>query len=363
MNASGSASIQGDARPGCAGPLGPGGRGAGSSRTGSLMRARWRFIAATFTAAAVTASAFVAPAGSVVPGASATAAAPTPRAGAVALTVGTFNVNKGSSGLGIGGDRMNRIASEIRRSGFDVVGLQEIATTMRNSLAPRLRPEYSYSLVGDAKGRNTTGGQIFYRSDVLFPGSIGGTIALPTYQGPGRFGLYQDFYHRASGAHFLFVSVHLSNLDGRAASNIRSQQSHHLLAGIAAVNGAGLPVVIGGDMNSNHARKYVYDAPRQAFQSAGFSEVYDRPATKVNAKLNSFNHLAVVPLWRGYRPDQIYVSGNIGVQYVETMARLVNKKVKVKKKGKRVIKKVKRYRTPFVSDHNAIRAIVVVPGQ
>lgn len=313
-------------------------------------------LTSALTAAAVVATSFAAPAATAT-------TSPKPRTGAVALTVGTFNVNNGAAGLGAGGDRLNRIAAEIRRSGFDVVGLQETKTSMRDALAPRLRPEYTYSLLGDSKGRNTSGGQIFYRNDVLYPGQLQGMIPLPTSTGSPRFGLYQDFYHRATGAHFLFTSVHLSNLDGRAASDARSRQAQHLMANLAAINWAGLPLVIAGDMNSNHAKKYVYDAPRLTFQGAGLGEVFDRAPTKVNASLNSFNHLQTTPKRGGYRPDQIYVSGNIGVQYVETMARLITKKVKVKKKGKRITKKVKRYRTPFISDHNAIRAITVIPGQ
>lgn len=302
----------------------------------------------------------------VIPAAVSSAAptTPTPRNDPSTITVGTFNVNNGDSGLGRGNTRMNGLAAEINRGGLDVVGLQEIATDMRNNLAPRLSPTYTYSLLGDAKGRNTTGGQIFYRPSVLYPGRVQGTIPLASRPGANpRFGLYQDFYHKGSGAHFLFVSTHLANLAGRGASDLRFTQTQQLLAGIAEVNSYSMPVVVVGDMNSNHGKKYIYDAPRQALQGNGFGEVFDRAATKVNTKYNSYNSQLRTPADGGYRVDQIYVSPTISVHYAENMMRTVRKKIKIRKRGKVKRKTVIRYRSPFLSDHNPIRAILTIPGQ
>ena len=341
--------------------------GGGSVRDRSARTAsRARKAVGILTIGAVTATSLVAVGIGSVVGASASAAevvgGPTPRNTTAAVMAGTFNINHGRSGLGASAQRLNGITAEIRRAGFDVVGLQEAATEMRDKLIPRLRPTYAYSLLGDSKGRNSTGGQIFYKPDVLTPGSIAGIIELPSPSNSNqRSGLYQDFYHRATGAHFLFTSVHLSNLAGRAASDVRHAQATRLMDGLNSVNRAGLPLVLAGDMNSNAASKYVYDAPRRVYHGNGLSEVFDRAATKVNAKYNSFNHLQATPRLGGYRPDQIYVAGKVGVQYAETMVRLVTKKVKVRKKGRVIKKKVKRYKTPFVSDHSAIRAIVQIP--
>ena len=337
------------------------------NRPGMGSRQRHRKAIGMLTVAAIAATTLAAPAftsaATAATSAASAAQSPTPRNSPAAVMVGTFNINHGKGGLGKGASRLNAIAGEIRRGGFDVVGLQESATEMRDNLVPRLRPTYTYSLLGDSKGRNATGGQIFYKPDVLTPGSLGGTIELPTpSSGKTRFGLYQDFYHRTSGAHFLFTSVHLSNLDGRAASDVRNAQAQRLVDRLSAINTSGLPLVIAGDMNSNAAKKYAYDAPRRVYQGYGLREVFNLAASKVNANYNSFNFLQATPRYGGYRPDQIYVSGKVSVQYAETMVRLVTKKVKVRKKGRVIKKKVKRYKTPFISDHNAIRAIVTVPG-
>lgn len=288
--------------------------------------------------------------------------APTPRTQA-ALTVGTFNIHRGGSGLPMNGARLDRIASEIGRANYDVVGLQEANTDARKALLPRLGGVYDFSLMGDHLGRTTSGGLIFYKPSVLYPGKIQGQMPLPTpsWSNP-RYGLYQDFYHRPSGAHFLFVTVHLSNLSGRASSDARNTQAQSLISQINEVNPNQLPLVLVGDMNSNHAKKYVYDAPRRVYEAQGLREVFDLAATKVNANFNSFNHLLTVPKMGGYRPDQIYVSPGISVSYAETMVRTVKRKMKVRKKNKTVRKVVHRYQTPFISDHNAIRATALIPG-
>lgn len=287
---------------------------------------------------------------------------PSPRTQA-ALTVGTFNIHRGGSGLPMNGTRLDRIAGEIGRANYDVVGLQEANTDARKALLPRLGGAYDFSLMGDHLGRTTSGGLIFYKPSVLYPGKIQGQMPLPTpsWSNP-RYGLYQDFYHRPSGAHFLFVTVHLSNLSGRASSDARNTQAQSLIRQINDANPNRLPVVLVGDMNSNHAKKYVYDAPRRVYEAQGLREVFDLAATKVNANFNSFNHLLTVPKMGGYRPDQIYVSPGISVSYAETMVRTVKRKMKVRKKNKTVRKVVHRYQTPFISDHNAIRATALIPG-
>ncbi|MFA7267068.1 MAG: endonuclease/exonuclease/phosphatase family protein, partial [Candidatus Nanopelagicales bacterium] len=264
-------------------------------RASSLGRRAVGIITVTALAATSLATVAVTSASAAVnAGASVASTAPTPRNTPATLMAGTFNVNHGRTGLGASAKRLNGIAGEIRRGGFDVLGVQESATEMRNSLIPRLAPTYTYSMLGHPKGINSTGGQIFYRPDVLTPGSIAGIIALPSpSSGNPRSGLYQDFYHRATGTHFLFASVHLSNLAGRAASDVRNAQASRLMSELSSVNHAGLPLVLAGDMNSNAASKYVYDAPRQVYHGYGLSEVFDRAAAKVNAKYNSFNHLQV----------------------------------------------------------------------
>lgn len=278
------------------------------------------------------------------------------------VRVATFNVNNGAaSGLGAGGARMDRITTEIRRTGADVVGLQETATAMRDQLASRLHPTHTYSLLGDSKGRNNTGGQIFYRPDVLRPGTLTGIISLPGHTGRSRSGLYQDFYHQQTGTHLLFASVHLSNGDGRAASDVRATQTQHLMAALTSVNTAKLPLIVAGDMNSNRAHKYVYDAPRQTFTAYGFSDVFTRATSTSNAAFNTFNRLERIPRKGGYRPDQIYVPATVGVTDASTLVRTVRKKVRSGTKTKRKTRFVLRYRTPFVSDHNPVAATVTLP--
>ncbi len=307
-----------------------------------------------------------------VAGATTAQAAPTPRSAPTAITAGTFNINNGKVVLGNSSARLDRVANEVRRANFDVFGVQEANTEMRDRLMARIGNTYSYSLIGNSKGINMTGGLIFYRRDLFSAGQNQGAVLLPYPGGAqARYALYQDFYHRGSGSRFMFVSTHLSSTGGRAGSDIRSMQTNHMVGTIRQLNYAGLPLVFVGDMNSNRAKKYVYDAPRQVFLANGLSDVFDRTPTRRNERFNSFNALVRAPAVGGYRPDQLYVDGSIAVVQTEVMVRLITKKkkvkVKVKVKGKTKtktkIKKVSLYRTPFVSDHNAIRALIVLPAQ
>ncbi len=295
-------------------------------------------------------------------------AAPTPRSAPTAITAGTFNINNGKAVLGNSNSRIDRVANEIRRANFDVVGIQEANTEMRDRLMARIGNTYSYSLIGNSRGINMTGGLIFYRRDLFYAGQNQGAILLPNPPGAqARYALYQDLYHRGSGSHFMFASTHLSAIGGRAGSDVRGSQANHMAGTIRQLNYEGLPLVLVGDMNSNRAKKYVYYAPRLALLANGLNDAFDRTPTRRNERFNSFNGLVRTPAVGGFRPDQVYVDGSIAVQQTEVMVRLVTvkKKVKVKVKGKTKtkVKKVALYRTPFASDHNAIRATIVLPAQ
>lgn len=278
------------------------------------------------------------------------------------FNVGTFNIHGGSAQLPMTDGRLTRISDEIKKLNYTVLGMQESKTSVRDSLVSKLGNTYSFSSLGDTKNRNTTGGLIWYRKDLLHAGALQGKIALPTpARGNPRTGLYQDFYDIKTGARFLFVSVHLSNLDGRAATEVRKAQTETLMTEIKKVNIENIPLIIVGDMNSNAAKKYVYDAPRQVYERENLVEIFNTNAKKINANFNSFNHLNTTPKTGGYRPDQIYVSGQVKVQTAETVMRVKIKKVKIKKaKGKVVYKKKIRYKTPFLSDHNAIKSQVTL---
>jgi len=280
------------------------------------------------------------------------------------VTVGTFNTHGGSSALPNSGSREARIAAEISRGGYDVVGLQETATERRNGLQARLNATYDHSYLGDPRDKHATGGQIFYKRGSVYPGQTAGYFALTRSPANQRSGLYQDFTHAATGVRFLFVSTHLYSGAGRAAADLRNAQTVDLLNGIENVNRERLPVVYVGDFNSHDGRKYVYDAPRLQFAARGMPDAIQRTGKVKFRNYNTFNRLQKRIEKGGFRPDQIYTSTDIGITSWKNMARLKVKKKKIKKRnGKVKIKKIKTNKVPFASDHNAVRAVIVIPGR
>ncbi len=287
---------------------------------------------------------------------------PTPRSLA-AVTVGTFNTHKGSSALPNSGARLDRVAGEIVRGKYDVVGLQETNTERRNALQARLNATHNHSYLGDPRDKHSTAGQIFYRRDSLIPGDHAGYFELAKSPGNPRSGLYQDFTDRATGVRFMFVTTHLFSGTGQSAADLRRAQTIDLLNGIEKANYERLPVIYVGDMNSHHGSKYVYDAPRNEFAARGITDTIGRSGKVKFANYNTFNRLQKKIKKGGFRPDQIYTTAEVEVANWKNMARMsVKKRVIKKKNGKRKVKKIRTNRVPFASDHNAVRATVIIPG-
>lgn len=283
--------------------------------------------------------------------------ASTPRSVPTTITAGTFNINNGKVVLGKSNRRLDGLAQEMLRANYDVFGIQEASPEMRDRLMARFHNKYAYADVANVKNVNKTAQQIFFRRDMFQAGQILGTIPI----GYNSWAIYQDLYNVNTGSHFIYVTAHLAGLGGRANSDKRLAQTKVMISVVRNANSAGLPVVYSGDMNSHGASKYVYDAPRRVFLANGYSDVFNRAPVRVNARFNSFNALNRNPAMGGYRPDQIYVDGGTSVARAETMVRLVKTKVKVK--GKTKTKTVRRYKTPFISDHNPIRAVITLPAQ
>lgn len=275
---------------------------------------------------------------------------PGQRVGLATVTIGSFNVHKGSANLPNTEERLNLIADELLRGGFDVVGLQESANKMQRAITARVSSTYEYARLGIAlkddptHAHNPSGGQIFYRPSVLRPAGLEGIIDLPTPGGPTRKAVYALFDVVSTGARFLFVSAHMLVGGGLENANYRSMECTTLLDRIADMN-PGWPVVVVGDMNSDRGARYVYDAPAKVFPARGMSEVFSAVGTVGHGDFNSFNGLSAKPLKGGFHPDRMFVSAGIPVLSAEVMVRLAGK----------------RYATPFASDHNPIRAVVQIP--
>ncbi len=180
-----------------------------------------------------------------------TSAAPT----TATFRVGTFNV-LGASHTTVGGNkpgyarasvRMPWSLTLIRRSGVDVVGLQEFQASQYAAFRRATAGTWSV-FPGTARGRELVQNSIAFRTDVwdLKQGSL---VDIPYFHGrpfPMPFVLLR---HRVSGHEVWFVNVH-------NPASTRGDASRHRARGIAIeaalvnrLHADGTPVVLTGDFN------------------------------------------------------------------------------------------------------------------
>ncbi|MEI8082670.1 MAG: endonuclease/exonuclease/phosphatase family protein [Actinomycetes bacterium] len=258
-----------------------------------------------------------------------------------AVSVGTFNIRGPDAQLPWTGARRDGLAEHIKASNFDVIGLQEAAvSTSFGSLYPLLSGEY-----GLFSGRTD---QILYRRSVFTPQtSTAGVVWLgSTPEGAPNDVTYVLLRHNATGAKVLYVTTHLASgppsLDG-----LRAAETSRLIATVAAVNTGNWPVVYCGDFNSSASPERPSDSPFLTFMANGISDARFASPIRTNDQYNSANKLDPVPIAHplGYQIDRIFVSGSVGVRDWELLMRVSGG----------------RYVTPFISDHNAVRATVLLP--
>jgi len=261
----------------------------------------------------------------------------------VTVRAGTFNVFRGDGTLPNSDARLNLIGSVINNGNFAAVGLQEVNTEMVGRIMMRVGNSYSEAPIYNSRGGNSTGGRILYQRYLVKPVGTGRLIALPARSGT-RYGMVQRFEDNSTGAQFIFVSAHLSNLAGRAASDERARQTTTLVRAVRGFNKWGLPTMYVGDFNSNRARKYIYDAPARVFDGYRIANSVETAPRTVRANLNSYNSLRTVPAVGGYHVDYVMTDGAAALRW-EMLARFNGS----------------RYATPFVSDHNPVAADIQIP--
>lgn len=261
----------------------------------------------------------------------------------VTVRAGTFNVFRGGGSLPNSDARVDLIGSVINNANFAAVGLQEVNTEMVGRIMSRVGSSYSEAPIFNSRGGNSTGGRILYHRYLVKPVGTGRLIALPARSGT-RYGMLQRFEENSTGAQFIFVSAHLSNLAGRAASDERAGQTRTLVRAVRGFNRWGLPTMYVGDFNSNRAHKYVYDAPARVFDGYRIANSVETAPRTIRANLNSYNSLRTTPAVGGYHVDYVMTDGAPAVRW-EMLARLNGS----------------RYATPFVSDHNPVAADIQIP--
>ncbi|MFT4124247.1 MAG: endonuclease/exonuclease/phosphatase family protein [Microbacteriaceae bacterium] len=243
-------------------------------------------------------------------------AATTGAGAAASLRVATYNVLDpvlGKSTLGSWSSRRENVAATIDAADADIIGLQEAnwsrladGGTAAEDLQSLLDKTMTLSKAG-------------YRSDALlydaskYAAGDYGHFDLPyvTSAGTGRDAIWQIFRDKKTGLRFLVVSTHLAAL--YTSSDDREVQAERIVAKIAKINTAGLPVVILGDLNSYDGRSDV--TPMSVFAAAGYTDAELTTPETTSADVNTW--VKATSTTGAIRFDHIAVSDEVAVTRTE----------------------------------------------
>ena len=265
------------------------------------------------------------------------------------LRVGTYNVMTAPAGA-----RANAIAANIAGHGLSIVALQEAATVHAQAIVGALGPDWAYVPYANSPS------QLIYRKSVyrvlssgffnVYDAKTPGTpLVTPWTQ-------FAPVNGSAGSQPFYVVSAHVTEDASKGIMERKAEagrEARDMIAGVNAVNTAGRPVVIAGDLH--YLREPFGDvpgyleAPPTLVREGGY---YDAMAalSKTNIAYPTFNGgngtsaPAQTPLQSGVaaRTDYIMLKGFRGSSAYVNVANWSSSGV-----------------TP--SDHNLVYADVVVP--
>jgi endonuclease/exonuclease/phosphatase family metal-dependent hydrolase len=254
-------------------------------------------------------------------------------------------------------DRAPRIAQNIAAQQPTIMALQELMPSMWNNQSGGLGLGGAlqaaglgrYKLLRDTPYSSTTPGD----ARILYDGSklqlvsncdptkptCGIVIPDVDHQSVAEVAEFRDL---ASGERFWFVSTHLAHGNTADVDALRATEAQTIVAGINQLNTEGLPVILGGDMNSYQTCPG-RNAPHTVLLNDGYYDT-SAAATQVNLQYNSYNGFASpeVPSNNGFgaRLDAIMTSGMPGADRFEIV----------------------RTGAPYPSDHNMVIADLKLPA-
>ena len=242
--------------------------------------------------------------------ASSVVAAATRSTGAMALRVATYNVLDPRLGkkLAPWSERRKNLAATIDSADADIVALQEAGwsrVSEGRTPAQDLKKLIGKKMVLSKAGYK--GDQLLYSPAKLTAGRHG-SFRLPRVSGDGvRSAIWQEFRDKATGTHFIAISTHLtSGIDNNAG---RARQAKAILAKLRAINAAGLPVVMMGDLNSYDARAST--TPMSLFADAGYLDAELTTPETATPTLNTW--VKATSATGSIRFDHIAVSDSVAV--------------------------------------------------
>lgn len=271
-----------------------------------------------------------------------------PTAAATARVV-TYNLcgqnkcrtSRNSSTVPTWSKRKKAAGTVVRATGAGIVSTQESGDKDTNFITEL--PKFRRAAYRSSKS-------LFYRTD-LYTMRRSGALTLDSAR--NRYAVWAELEDRATGTPMIVVDPHLEPGKGRDNDVRREAQTKRMLSLVRTLNTEGVPVVYAGDYNSNKDNadqsKYKggYDAVRKVFTAAGVVDSLAVARTKRYADYNTANQGLPTPIRNGDHVDAIYVDADIEVLDWRNVVKLAS---------------TNRYVTPFASDHNPVKADLVVPG-
>jgi endonuclease/exonuclease/phosphatase family metal-dependent hydrolase len=243
--------------------------------------------------------------------ASATIAGATLSTGAIDVRVATYNVldpKIGNASLAPWKERRKNIARTIDSSGADIVALQEAGwSRVSDGLTPAQDLVKLTAKTLSISKAGYRGDQILYSASKYSAGRHG-SFRLPRISGDGeRSAIWQEFRDKATGAHFITVSTHLTSGINNNAGRVR--QANAILAKLDTLNPDDLPIVLMGDLNSYDARADV--TPMSLFSEAGYVDAELSTPETTTPNLNTW--VKATSPTGSIRFDHIAVSDSVSV--------------------------------------------------
>lgn len=340
--------------------------GNGALLTGLLPKTRYYVRVQTLSLSGASLSGFT-------PGVSARTAKPAD-AGASPLRVASYNVRSvRKQGKGKPWKvRRRLLANAINAQKLDVLGLQEAehwkvagGVTQYQDIANLLTGDWRAVATADSAGT-----RIVYNADKVKLVQAG-RRQLTSDNKPKRYVVWSVFEQRSTGRKFLFANTHLiagpvvssaTSCSGKHPKrySLRRKEAAQVVSTIRAKAGS-LPVVLVGDMNA-HKFHCPNNGPYREFTSAGLVDPLgntDRHKgtgrssvpIRIRTEYDTSNHYASAPKrhpWPlGTHIDYIWLSRSISSLEYEIV-------VNINASG--------RFVGPPPSDHNMVRASILIPG-
>ena len=217
----------------------------------------------------------------------------------------------------------------LKQANADIIGIQEANACIVKSTKHHCTRQVDEQLSGINGGSGTwqmfpagndnstyfDGNYILYKPSVVTPVGAGGYWTNLGNQEPAHDAAYQLFADRATGAQFLFVTVHIVSTKGAKYDRQRKLETEDMVqrARAYASSHGNVPILFTGDFNSWPGRYQFVDTPGNYMLSQGIPDSFEVARTRQNPQYETINQYYRKPP-HGGDADHVFATPGIGVK-------------------------------------------------